>query len=106
MAKGDKVIVLVNAGASGVSAQEMVASKAGRTVRTAVRTRSKVQWLDVEEMTRTGRVTGSKMTVRLDAVIAISESRTDNDLPVAKKVNSVPRGKQVVSLDGMELGLI
>lgn len=89
MSKGDAVEVMVGT-PNGSQTFALVASKAGRIVRQAVRSRSKVQWLDVEEMTRTAKVTGNKMSFRLAGVLAVRE--TTSDVPDEKpKPKARPR---------------
>lgn len=54
------------------------ASKRGRRL-SAPRhfTQAKVQWIEVSELTQFGRPTGNKLTVRLDQVLAIGESKVE-----------------------------
>ena len=84
MAKGDHITVVIAAGDGATGRQVVTATKAGRKVRSTVRTRQKVAWLDVVELTRTNRETGTKLSVRLTAVVSILEERADDEPPRAK----------------------
>jgi hypothetical protein len=84
--KGDAIEVVV-ASPSGEHTITITASKGGRTVRQTYRdevyNRKTTKWLDIEEVSRptaanpTGRPTGTKASVRLDAVLSVMETRLE-----------------------------
>jgi hypothetical protein len=76
MAKGDLIEVEIGY-AGGRYSTCVLASKAGRTVRRKHRVTKQGTWLDVDEMTRTGRTTGNSLSVRVDSVLSIKEVRLD-----------------------------
>lgn len=85
MAKGDTITVLVSVGQHPLIERVLTASKAGRTVGQKIATRNKVQWVDLSELTRTGKETGTKMSFRLDYVVSVTERRLDVELPAKGK---------------------
>lgn len=84
MSKGDSIEVLVST-PSDARSYVVTATKAGRSVVQSTRPARKPIWLDVNEVTRTNRPTGNRLTFRLDAVLAIRETALGvPDAPRAK----------------------
>lgn len=76
MSKGDKITVLV-ATPSGAQEMYITASKAGRSLTTKAITRQKIAMIQIDEVTRTKRPTGNRLTIRADALLATIEIASD-----------------------------
>ncbi len=83
MAKGDCVEVTTTQGVT----MRIEAARGGRRLVSSTHTRSKLQWLDVEEVTRGGRPTGTCLRVRLDQLACIRElTATEDPAPIQEPV--------------------
>jgi hypothetical protein len=76
MAKSDVIEVLVQA-APRPHSLTITATKAGRTVRTRDMTRAGIKWLVAEEITKSGKPSGTSFRVRVDMILCISEVRVE-----------------------------
>lgn len=77
MAKGDSIEVMIAGGTGDMPiVRTLQASKAGRRVERKTST-GRTKWVDVTEVTRNGRPTGNKLSVRLEAVLSIREYITE-----------------------------
>ena len=86
--KGDTITIQIAAGGTTHSA-EVRASKAGRSVVQKIRAVKSGSWLDVTELTRTGKPTGTRLSVRLDAVLSVSEVRGEVSATPGTKIKRV-----------------
>ena len=74
--KGDYVEVTM-AHSDGIVSHRIVASKAGRKVVWAVKTKAATRWVTVYEMTRTGKTAGDVLQARIESVLSIREHHVD-----------------------------
>ena len=87
MSKGDTVEVTTLGGAT----VRVEASRAGRRVTQTEHSRNKTRWLDVSEVTRGGRETGTKVSVRFDQVVSVAVSLRDTAEAEAKQRSRRPK---------------
>ena len=86
--KGDSITVRIAAGGT-IGTETIKASKAGRSVVQKTRATKSGSWLDVTELTRTGKPTGTRLSVRLDAVLSVSEVRGEVSATPGTKIKRV-----------------
>lgn len=101
--KGDRIQIIVVAGGQAIPVS-IEAMKAGRTVRRFTRN-SKTQgaWVDLKEMSRpskrnpNGLPTGNEVSVRMEAVASILESRLEPEQ--ARRPKRTPAAKGQTELE-------